>query len=81
MRDIDELLREDAQRWQTRLPEPPEFAATLAGVVAQDLIDVAHQYSSPNSSCSRVRASDSVDLTVPTEHDMASATPATGRSR
>lgn len=35
MRDIDEVLRDDAQRWQTRLPEPPEFAATLAGVVAR----------------------------------------------
>ena len=35
MRDIDGVLRDDARRWHTRLPEPPEFAATLAGVVAR----------------------------------------------
>jgi hypothetical protein len=29
MRDMDELLRGDARRWQTRVPDPPDFTAAL----------------------------------------------------
>lgn len=34
MRDIDDLLRDDAQRWQARSPEPPDFKAALDAAVA-----------------------------------------------
>lgn len=33
MRDIDEILRADAQRWQARSPEPPDFTAALETAV------------------------------------------------
>lgn len=34
MRDIDEVLRADARRWQTQVPDPPDFTATLDTAVA-----------------------------------------------